>query len=61
MEKFEYQIIRFGPKDMGSGKAQERLNQLGSQGWELVSHSATNALGSAIGVMFVFKRKVQEK
>jgi hypothetical protein len=56
MEKFEYKVVY----DMGSEfpfkSFPEMLNDLGSQGWELVSVSEPS-MSSLIGVA-IFKRKI---
>ncbi|WP_159017657.1 DUF4177 domain-containing protein [Cognatiluteimonas profundi] len=38
-ERWSYQVVQVGPSFLGatSKAAQERLNQLGQQGWELVA------------------------
>ena len=64
MEKFEYRTMTYEAKGAWGGKVdselEERLNALGSQGWELVSTVATNQIGSTNSLVSIFKRKVRE-
>ena len=65
MEKFEYRTMIYDPKGAWGGEVdrelEERLNALGSQGWELVSSVATaHAFGSTKSIVSIFKRKLKE-
>ena len=60
--KWEYKTIKFATKGLSGGKLDEQklddfMNQLGEQGWELVSAFDTNqAYGATRDVVAVFKR-----
>ena len=66
MEKFEYHTFIYDTAGFMGGKVdandfQDRLNMLGSQGWELVSSVTTNqGQGFTRSIVSVFKRKVSE-
>ncbi|MGD9159854.1 MAG: DUF4177 domain-containing protein [Desulfobacteraceae bacterium] len=61
--KWEYKTIKLATTGFGGGKLDEirldeYMNQLGEQGWELVSAFDTNqAYGSTRDVVVVFKRE----
>lgn len=65
MERFEYKTLFTDAKGVLGGKVdqsalQKELNQLGSQGWELVSTvAAAQSYGSTRWVISIFKRKIQ--
>lgn len=65
MDKFEYKTLFTDAKGVLGGKFdqyafQNELNELGSQGWELVSTVATaQSYGSTRWVISIFKRKIQ--
>lgn len=65
MEKFEYKTLFTDAKGALGGKVdqgafQRELNELGSQGWELVSTVGTaQSYGSTRWVISIFKRKLQ--
>ena len=65
MEKFEYRTLFTDAKGFLGGKVDEdrfeqALNDLGAQGWELVSAVAsTQSYGSTRWVISIFKRKTQ--
>ena len=65
MDKFEYKTLFTDAKGTFGGKVdknafQQELNELGSQGWELVSAIPTaQSYGSTRWVISIFKRKVQ--
>lgn len=53
MRNWEYKVISFTPKIIDADKQIElKLNELGGQGWELVSHNITNGYVNH----YVFKR-----
>lgn len=64
MDKFEYKTLFADAKGAFGGKVdkhafQEALNELGSQGWELVSAvPAAQSYGSTRWIISIFKRKV---
>lgn len=63
MEQFEYKTLFTDAKGVFGGKVDEvtfqnDLNELGSQGWELVSTvSAAQSYGSTRWIVSIFKRK----
>ena len=65
MDKFEYKTLFTDAKGTFGGKVdkseyQQELNELGSQGWELVSVVPTaQSYGSTRWVISIFKRRVQ--
>ena len=65
MEKFEYKALFTDAKGVFGGKVDQsafeyELNQLGSQGWELVSTvAAAQSYGSTRWIISTFKRKIQ--
>ncbi len=65
MEKFEYKTLITDAKGVFGGKVnpyefQNELNELGSQGWELVNTVASaQSYGSTRWIISIFKRKVQ--
>ncbi|MDD3867773.1 MAG: DUF4177 domain-containing protein [Eubacteriales bacterium] len=66
MEKYEYKTLFTDAKGFLGGQVnqndfQTELNELGSQGWELVSTVASaQSYGSTRWIISVFKRKTQE-
>jgi len=64
MDKFEYQTIIYNPKGVFGGKVDandfdKSLNDLGANGWELVSCVASSeAYGQTKHLVCVFKRKI---
>ena len=60
--KWEYKTIKLATKGFAGGKLDETklenfMNELGSQGWELVSAFDTNqAYGESREVVVIFKR-----
>lgn len=64
MKRFEYQIKKFDGKGLWGGKLMlpeivEELNQLGRDGWEMVSMMDTNsAYGETRWVIATLKREV---
>jgi hypothetical protein len=64
MDRWQYQTVQFETKGFLGGildldAFQDTLNQLGSQGWELVTCFDTNmSEGQSRYVIAVFKRKV---
>lgn len=65
MEQYEYKTLFTDAKGVFGGKVekttfQNDLNELGSQGWELVNTVATNqSYGSTRWIISIFKRKLQ--
>lgn len=60
MEKFEYKIVVIDDL-MTTSEFEEQINQLGKQGWELVSSVAqANNVGRTIYIINLFKRKIHE-
>ncbi len=65
MEKFEYKTLFSDAKGVFGGKVdqltfQNELNELGSQGWELVNTVATaQSYGSTRWLISIFKRRIQ--
>lgn len=64
MEKFEYKTLFTDAKGMLGGKVdnyefQAELNELGAQGWELVSTvPSAQSYGSTRWLISIFKRKI---
>lgn len=64
MEKFEYKTLFTDAKGVLGGKVdqteyQNELNELGAQGWELVSTvAAAQSYGSTRWIITTFKRKI---
>ncbi len=63
MEKFEYKVVTFDTKGFWGGTVEarpveEQLNQLGNDGWEMVSCTSTNqSYGASKSIVCMFKRK----
>lgn len=63
MEKFEYKVVVYDTKGFWGGKVEvqqieNQLNQLGNDGWEMVSCTSTNqSYGSSKSIVCIFKRK----
>ena len=63
MNKYEYKVFTYDTKGVFGGKIDSRelenkLNQLGNQGWEMVSSTSSNqSYGSSRSLVFIFKRK----
>lgn len=63
MDRFEYKTIFTDAKGFLGGKIDQgsmdrQLNQMGDQGWELISTFASNSgYGSTRWIVSVFKRK----
>ena len=53
MKKFEY--LSFQDKIRT-----EMLDQLGAEGWELVSHTAVTYGGAGLSQYYIFKREIEE-
>jgi hypothetical protein len=63
MKKFEYYLLRPERsifKDIDYEALNERLNQLGSLGWEVVTTAPVTAAGSTIGLLITLKRELPE-
>lgn len=62
MRKFEYKTIKIEPKGFWGTKLDENhideiLNELGAQGWELVSMQDLEIGGSSWSFHYTFKRE----
>ena len=67
MEQFEYKIINISKshlkKDDFQTELMERLNELGAQGWELITIEGVTEgsifwqVGETVDILFIFKRK----
>ena len=63
MEKFEYKVMTFDTKGFWGGSVEvnqleKQLNQLGNDGWEMVSCTSTNqSYGASKSIVCIFKRK----
>jgi len=62
--KWEYKTINYEKRSFFSGKIDraelnEKLNDIGREGWELVSISGSSGWGAAAGILAVFKRPLQ--
>lgn len=63
MEKFEYKVVTYDPNGFFGGNVkidqiEDQLNQLGNEGWELVSCTSSNqSYGSTKSLVCIFKRK----
>lgn len=63
MDKYEYKTLTHDTKGLWGGsvdadKFQNELNDLGNDGWELVSSfSTTQSYGSSKSIICIFKRK----
>lgn len=66
MEKFEYHTLIYNTEGFTGGKVdgndfQNKLNALGSQGWELVSCVSTNqGNGFTRSIVSIFKKRITE-
>lgn len=65
MKKFEYKTVMLGEQsniDKGAGmdivKIEDGINQLGSEGWELVTSSENITSGFTTRMFLIFKREV---
>ena len=67
MAKFEYYTMIYDTKGWTGGVVhvgdfQNRLNVLGSNGWELVNSVSTNqSYGSTKSIVSIFKRKIRSE
>ncbi len=63
MEKFEYKVVTYNPNGFFGGNVkidqiEDQLNQLGNEGWELVSCTSSNqSYGSTKSLVCIFKRR----
>ena len=63
MKKREYKVLEFGSGGMMGGlvataEIEKRLNELGKQGWELVTSFSTNAgYGATRKLVFTLKKE----
>ncbi len=66
MDKFEYKVIAYDTTgffggNVNTGELESRLDQLGNDGWEMVSSASTNqSYGSSKSLVFIFKRKKEQ-
>ncbi|MBO4627964.1 MAG: DUF4177 domain-containing protein [Lachnospiraceae bacterium] len=66
MAKYEYKVLTYDTKGIWGGKVEtqqveSQLNQLGDDGWEMVSCSSTNqSYGSTKCIVCVFKRMKEQ-
>ncbi len=61
MKKFEYQVLDSKSGFWGGVDREvltERLNQLGSQGWEVVATTPLTAAGTTTSLVITLKREV---
>jgi hypothetical protein len=68
MDKFEYKILEVSrtkiKRDGFQQELMEKLNELGAEGWELITIEGMNEgsvffrVSETVDVMFVFKRKI---
>ena len=64
MKRWEYKVEKFETKGLLGGNldvedVEDRLNQLGKSGWELiVGHSTTQDLGASRKVIYTFKKEI---
>ena len=64
MKKWEYNVLQIQKKIFGSGVRQtEELDELGNEGWELVSviplHAQLGLTGATTGGIAFFKRELK--
>ena len=63
MERFEYKVVTFDTNGFFGGNVdtmqiESQLNQLGNEGWEMVSCTSTNqSYGASKSIVCMFKRK----
>ena len=63
MERFEYKVVTFDTNGFFGGNVdtmqiESQLNQLGNEGWEMVSCTSTNqSYGASKSIVCIFKRK----
>ena len=63
MEKFEYKVLTYDPNGFWGGNVkidqiEDQLNQLGNEGWELVSCTSSNqSYGTTKSLVCIFKRR----
>jgi len=63
MKKFEYYLLnpeRSLFKDIDYEALSQRLNQLGSLGWEVVTTAPVIAAGSTTGLLITLKRELPQ-
>ena len=61
MKKFEYRLLNPEKgffRDIDYKELTERLNQLGSQGWEVVSTVGVTVGGQTTGLLITLKREL---
>jgi hypothetical protein len=68
MDKFEYKILEVSrtkiKRDGFQQELMEKLNELGAEGWELITIEGMNEgsvffrVSETVDVMFVFKRRI---
>jgi hypothetical protein len=63
VEKFEYKVFAIDTKGFWGGRVEidqieNQLNQLGNEGWEMVSCTSTNqSYGASKSIVCILKRK----
>ncbi|MCF8020830.1 DUF4177 domain-containing protein [Petrocella sp. FN5] len=67
MKKWKYKVVEFDTKkSFGGGKIdrqyiEDQLNELGRQGWEIISNFTTNeGYGNTKKIVYTFKREEKE-
>ena len=61
MTKFEYKVVEIKLKSMWTSEIapetiEQKINEVGSEGWELISALSKETTGMIIGITFIFKR-----
>ncbi|MFK7774202.1 MAG: DUF4177 domain-containing protein [Saprospiraceae bacterium] len=65
MQKFEYKTIKMKPKRSGfSQKLEdeelvEEMNELGREGWELITSIDNKTGGTSMSIVLIFKRPLE--
>lgn len=61
MRQFEYKIVTFanGYESSSKEKTQQKLNEYGLEGWEVVSCYTRVFVGTTVGVHAVLKREIE--
>ena len=66
MNRYEYKVVAYDTKGLfggkiDSGEFESQLNQLGNEGWEMVSCTSSNqSYGSSRSIVCVFKRQKEQ-